>query len=406
MAKNKKRDPRYTKLRAVKNSAKKAAAAAVLKRQQLKEAKEREAGNKEPSIDTDTGDEAQNNVEKSVASEEPVEEPGQELAPEREPVLIRGRLMRRNQLPKKKKRLPTKNLRLKLSQRSICGKCPSGWNAWLFNPDGSSKATKNKAQDADLEGGSSPPEKRRRMTRSTAKVGCSSDGQVTDDEVTRYFARKKIGLTNAKLRHRGPRSSKGHPSMAPKKVNSDAVKLRMQQKADAKLIAHHKAINKHWKGVSYWTDVEEDYKENDDENQETQFRQYSNAFTPEEPVGPVFSKFHPGDTPLHIFWSMLGGFQTFDLLLEKTNKRIRDSWNYVEKGNPPSRRFGGRPEGRQSSEMLPGGLVDRYELVAFLGIQFLMGYHRLPELSMYWERQPDTGYGLGIVHQAMTRERF
>jgi hypothetical protein len=56
--------------------------------------------------------------------------------------------------------------------------------------------------------------------------------------------------------------------------------------------------------------------------------------------------------------------------------------------------------------MLPGGLVDRYELVAFLGIQFLMGYHRLPELSMYWERQPNTGYGLGIVHQAMTRERF
>jgi hypothetical protein len=119
-----------------------------------------------------------------------------------------------------------------------------------FNPDGSMKATKNIAQDADLEG-SSPPEKRRRMTRSTAKVGFSSDGQVADDEVTRYFARKKIGLTKAKLRPRGPRISKGHPSMTPKKVNSDAVKLRMQRKADAKLIAHHKAINKNWKGVSF-----------------------------------------------------------------------------------------------------------------------------------------------------------
>ncbi|EFX66377.1 hypothetical protein DAPPUDRAFT_263275 [Daphnia pulex] len=74
--------------------------------------------------------------------------------------------------------------------------------------------------------------------------------------------------------------------MAPKKVNSDAVKLRMQQKADAKLIAHHKAINKHWKGVSYWTDVEEDNQENDDENQETQYREYSYEFTPEKPVGP------------------------------------------------------------------------------------------------------------------------
>jgi hypothetical protein len=80
--------------------------------------------------------------------------------------------------------------------------------------------------------------------------------------------------------------------MAPKKVNSDAVKLRMQQKADAKLIAHHKAINKHWKGVRYWTVVEEYYRENDDENQEPQYRQYSYPFTAKEPVGPVFSKFH------------------------------------------------------------------------------------------------------------------
>jgi hypothetical protein len=54
----------------------------------LKDANEREAGNKEPPIDTDTGHEAQNNVEESVASEEPVEEPGQELAPEMEPEFV------------------------------------------------------------------------------------------------------------------------------------------------------------------------------------------------------------------------------------------------------------------------------------------------------------------------------
>ncbi|EFX64911.1 hypothetical protein DAPPUDRAFT_117729 [Daphnia pulex] len=203
MAKNKKRDPRYTKSRAVKNSAKKAAAAAVLKRQQLKEAKEREAGNKEPSIDTDTGHEAQNNVEESVASEEPVEEPGQELAPEREPVLDQGPADEEEPIAEIEKETATKNLRL---------------DRLALNPDGSTKAKKKETQDADLKGDSSPPEKRRRMTRSTAKVGCSSDGQVTDDEVTRYFARKKIGLTNAKLRHRGPRISKGHPSMAPKKT--------------------------------------------------------------------------------------------------------------------------------------------------------------------------------------------
>ncbi len=50
----------------------------------------------------------------------------------------------------------------------------------------------------------------------------------------------------------------------------DAVKLRMQRKAEAKLIAHHKAINKHWKGVSYWTDADEVNQENDDENPDRQ----------------------------------------------------------------------------------------------------------------------------------------
>ncbi|EFX75938.1 hypothetical protein DAPPUDRAFT_107439 [Daphnia pulex] len=212
------RDPRYIKSRAVKNSAKKAAAAAVLKRQQLKEAKEREAGNNEPSIDTDTGHEAQNNVEESVASEEPVEEPGQELEPEREPVLDQGPADEEEPIAEKERETANEEPPVKAKTVVNLKKVTVRLERLAFNPNGSTKAKKNKAQDADLEGGSSPPEKRRRMTRSTAKVGCSSDGQVTDDEVTRYFARKKIGLTNAKLRHRGPRSSKGHPSMAPKKM--------------------------------------------------------------------------------------------------------------------------------------------------------------------------------------------
>ncbi|EFX75644.1 hypothetical protein DAPPUDRAFT_107719 [Daphnia pulex] len=202
MAKNKKRDPRYTKSRAVKNSAKKAATAAVLKRQQLKEAKEREAGNKEPSIDTDTGHEAQNNVEESVASEEPGEEPSQELAPEREPVLDQGPADEEEPIAEIEKEAANEEPSVKAKPAFNLRKVTVRLDRLALNPDG----------------GSSPPEKRRRMTRSTAKVGCSSDGQVTDDEVTRYFARKKIGLTNAKLRHRGPRISKGHPSMAPKKV--------------------------------------------------------------------------------------------------------------------------------------------------------------------------------------------
>jgi hypothetical protein len=38
----------------------------------------------------------------------------------------------------------------------------------------------------------------------------------------------------------------------------------MQQKADEKLIVHHKAINKHWKGVRFWIDVDKYYSENND----------------------------------------------------------------------------------------------------------------------------------------------
>ena len=95
MAKNKKRDPRYTKSRAVKNSAKKAAATAVLERRQLKEERERLAGDQEPVIDFDTVPEAQDQEEEAVAVEEPVEEPvekpdeepGQELVASQRPEL-------------------------------------------------------------------------------------------------------------------------------------------------------------------------------------------------------------------------------------------------------------------------------------------------------------------------------
>ncbi|EFX78744.1 hypothetical protein DAPPUDRAFT_320194 [Daphnia pulex] len=265
MAKNKKRDTRYTKSRAVKNSAKKAAAAAVLKRQQLKEAKEREAGNKEPSLDTDTGHEAQNNVEESVASEEPVEEPGQELAPEREPVLDQGPADEEEPIAEIEKETANEEPPVKAKPAFNLRKVTVRLDRLAFNPDGSTKAKKKKAQDADLKGGSSPPEKRRRMTRSTAKVGCSSDGQVTDDEVTRYFARKKIGLTNAKLRHRGPRISKGHPSMAPKKVNSDATmknqkgKTFLKDKRYLSLLEFKRSVTTSL--LFYWLNAEKARKE-------------------------------------------------------------------------------------------------------------------------------------------------
>jgi hypothetical protein len=32
-----------------------------------------------------------------------------------------------------------------------------------------------------------------------------------------------------------------------------------------------------------------------------------------------------------------------------------------------------------------------------------MGYHRFPELSLYWEQQPDTVFGLELIQQYRTR---
>ncbi len=173
----------------VKNSAKKAAESSALKRRQQKE--ERQAGNQEPSIDTDTGHEAQNNVEESVAAEEPVEEPGQELVPEREPVPDQGPAEEEEPLAEEEIESTNEDPPVKAKPAFNLRKVSVTLNRLAFNPNGSTKSTKKKEQDADLKVGSSPPEKRRRMTRSTAKVGCSSDGQVADYEVTRFIARKK-----------------------------------------------------------------------------------------------------------------------------------------------------------------------------------------------------------------------
>ena len=72
--KNRKRDNRYSKSRAVKQSAKKAAEASASKRRKMKE--EREAGNQEPVVDLDTRPEAPEIEEESdgVARMEVAEE--------------------------------------------------------------------------------------------------------------------------------------------------------------------------------------------------------------------------------------------------------------------------------------------------------------------------------------------
>jgi hypothetical protein len=418
--KQKRRDSRYVKSKAKQLSIQKATEASRLKRLQMR--REREAGNQEPSIN-DTGTiHAQETgvepvaVEELVAAEEPVEEPGQESVAggepvaDQEPVAVEapstdqkakedekeeeGDAMSDESLPVKEPVI-TKRVSVLLERLAI-------------PPCRPTKASRSKAVDESLPSGSSPPKQTRRSTRSSNKGGSSSETVDPDVEATRYFARKKIGLTNATLRYRDPRVLKVHPSMLPRsvRVNSDAAKLNMQKKADAKKIAHHQAINRNWKQVRRWDEVGRESRASDGAPK-PMFREIESSFDPWVPEGTVLSEFNRKDRPVSVFMRLLGGHETLAFILEATNDYIRTFfWEKNDKRRPPSRKIGGKPEGRKEPEVPYEGLVTIHELYAFLGIQFLIGYHRLPELSMYWERQPDSGYGLGIVQQAMTRERF
>jgi hypothetical protein len=240
MAKNKrKRDPRYTKSRAVKNSAKNAAAAAVLKMQQLKEAMEREAGNKEPSIDTDTGHEAQVQEEEAVAVEEPVKEPVEEPfkepveEPVKEPVEGPGQKSVASQRPELdqdpqiedepsaseddeqkagteeeepvERPIIKKDLKIRLERL-------------VLSPATLQRLTgKRKNHEDSSESGSSPPKRTRSKTQRPTRAGSSSETADPDGEVTRYYTGKKVGLTNATLRCRGPRVLTAHPFRLAKK---------------------------------------------------------------------------------------------------------------------------------------------------------------------------------------------
>ena len=97
--------------------------------------------------------------------------------------------------------------------------------------------------------------------------------------------------------------------------------------------------------------------------------------------------------------------ETLDRLLESTNEYILENWE-EERCRPPTRKVGGRPEGARAGPLADRDdcYVTQAELLKFLGLNMLMGYHYLPDLSLYWAQDPDLG--LGIVQQSMTRDRF
>jgi hypothetical protein len=201
--------------------------------------------------------------------------------------------------------------------------------------------------------------------------------------VTQYYTGKKVGFTNATLRCRGPRVLTVYPFRLAKKTNSISAKLNIQKKADGKKVAHHKAVNRNWKECKFWGDDGRRSRD-DDDSPRPKFQEWAIQFAPLEEPGPVLSQFNRFSNPLGFFKSMLGGEDPLYLLREATNDYIAEFRS--SRKTPPSRKVGGKPEGRLIGPRLPAvGFVTDHELVVFFGIQFLIGYRRLPELSMFWE---------------------
>jgi hypothetical protein len=89
-----------------------------------------------------------------------------------------------------------------------------------------------------------------------------------------------------------------------------------------------------------------------------------------------------------------------DRIVTSTNEYINERWKF-ERGQPPARKLAADP-----GLYVLNRWLNEAELLSFLSLNFLMGYHRLPELEYYWEMKPDTGFGLGLFPQSMTRERL
>jgi hypothetical protein len=266
------------------------------------------------------------------------------------------------------------------------------------------KKSRLEVQDLSLLGDSSPPN-RRRVTRA----------RKNDEEAIREKARQDAEvLRKHGKRIREPdtlRVGKARDLNRPaKKVNSDHAKLNMQKKADAKRISESEAINRLYREVRGWND-------GDPSHGSGNFPEKAFPFTvdPSE-IGECYSKSLKTAKvwqPIEIFFGMFGrptpcgtDNEAIDRIVDSTNDYINERWAF-DRGQPPARKVGGRPEGARVGPMADKGrYVTKAELLAFLGLNCLMGYHRLPEIEHYWEDKPDTGSGLGLFQQAMTRDRF
>ena len=266
------------------------------------------------------------------------------------------------------------------------------------------KAPTLEVPDENLLGDSSPT-KRKRMT----KVRLEREAQERAQEEARQkaeVARKhEMRLLEQNELRTGIRRN---PNIPPKKVNTDRAKLNMQKKADEKVISASDKYNKFYREMKSWND-------GDFRHGRGFYQEKAIPFTAsKEEIGVKRDSFilKKNWQPVDIFFNMFGrpnqskaNSETLDRLLESTNEYILENWE-EKRGKPPTRKVGGRSEGARVGPLSDGDdrNVTQAELLSFLGLNMLMGYHYLPELSLYWAQDPDLG--LRIVQQSMTRDRF
>lgn len=230
------------------------------------------------------------------------------------------------------------------------------------------------------------------------------DGSLDRGSLTPLHTRRVIQITVEE-----GSETKGNRSNL---TSSDSAKLNMQEKKDSNQIDQTKETTRDWRKVKIWGNVKSN-------NGTPAFQEKAHPFKHNEShigVQPSeFERLHKHD-PCNFFLRMLGkttpgvGHSTLNQILNATNDYISVTLNDESKICPPTRKIGGKPEGECFiGSVIPArGYVTGGELVSFLGIQFIMGYHRLPKLHLFWEQQPDSGLfdDLGIIQQTMTRERY
>ncbi len=106
-----------------------------------------------------------------VSAEEPVEKPGQELTLEREPVLDQRPADEEEPIDEEENESAKKDPQVKTKPAFNLPEVSLRLNHMVFNPEGSTKATKKKAEDNNLKLNVSLPEKRRRIPGQSTRKG-------------------------------------------------------------------------------------------------------------------------------------------------------------------------------------------------------------------------------------------